>query len=97
MGGTTFVDSVIDQATDLQSPGQKARKEWQNKSPEEQVYACREVLHGAFAPILHAAANGESLPISSLDMSEIEKIKGLFEATFDGYVEQRKNMSGSRS
>lgn len=93
---TFGVENVLQEATNASSPGQQARKQWEQKSPEEQVYAGRKVLHGALAPILRAAANGDSLPVQQIDMADVEKIEGLFETIFERYTQNSGSQSGRR-
>lgn len=93
----SYVETVLDRATDPSQSEQtlKARKDWERRSPEEQVLACRQVLHGAIAPVFGALAEGEQIP-ASIDPKQFEKVIGMFEATLESY-EQRSQQGSRRS
>lgn len=95
---TTFVENAIENAVSPSSTVQQSRKQWENKSPSEQISGCRKALYGAVSPILHALANGEEMPVQRLDPQIVDQIEGLFEATFESYEQKTSRMSsGQRS
>lgn len=81
------IETAIENAVNPSSAVEQSRKNWEHKSPSEQVAGCRKALYGAVSPLLS----------EKLDPDAVGQIEGQFEAMFESYVQKTNRMSGTRS